>query len=356
MAIDVGITPRSFLAWWAAELATMLPPVMREQVFGGGPGLNVSLDGSGIVLELIGDEGLRRRERIDAGRLPTDRAGRRAIASMLAEADEVILRLPERQALRATFDLPLAAGDALRPKLAAEIKRRTPFRERDVLWDWRVTRSDMDLQRLYVDVLIARRSDAEKALALARAAGISADRLAAAGGGDGDLGFNLLREDEPGRRRRRSWWLRPLVLSVLVLAVAWGALALERRKTELEALEARFDSLRVENSAVSEMEARYEELAAMRAFLADRKRTARPVLEILADVTVRLPDGDWVHFYAVDGGRLTIEGFSREAARLPDLLEVSDQLGEVAFAAPVRRDAQSDGEYFSVSASLEPVP
>ncbi len=70
-------------------------------------------------------------------------------------------------------------------------------------------------------------------------------------------------------------------------------------------------------------------------------------------MTRRLPDGNWVHSYSVEDGRLTLEGFSGEASRLPNLLEASDYLGDVAFVAPVRRDPQLDGDIFTIGASLE---
>jgi general secretion pathway protein L len=356
MALAIGTAVRPFFAWWAVELGSMLPAAIRAQLLGGGPCVEARVEASHIVVDLFDGAGLRRRQRVDTAMLPPDRAVRRVVSSMIAEADEVVLRLPERQVLRAVFDLPLSAGDALDERLAAEIGRRTPFMARDVLWDWRVRSSDMEIERLYVELVIARRHDAEEAVAIAEGAGIAPDRLdgPADRQPEDSTPFDLLRaEKRVPRRRARAWWLRPLTFSIVILAAAWGVIALERRQAELAALDSRLVELRAENAVVSEMEERYEALSATRTFLAERKRAALPVLQLLADVTQRLPDGNWVHSYSVEDGRLTLEGFSREASRLPNLLEASDFLGDVAFVAPVRRDPQLDGDIFTIGASLE---
>jgi general secretion pathway protein L len=353
MDVDFQKSAKVFFAWWGRELAAMLPGPIRAGVLGRGPRLDATVEDDRLILQLVDGHRARRTE-IDRTEGPPDRPTRRAIATLLAEAEEIVLRLPQRQVLRPIFDLPLSAGGALDEALVAEIGRRTPFRLGDIRWDWRVRSSDMELERLYVELLIARRSDVSDALAAAGAAGIQPARLAGPAQGDTEEpAFDLMPTE--ARRRRRPTGVRlvkPLALAVVVLAVAWGVLALERREAELHALEARLEALRTENAAVTTMENRYDELAAMRSSLAEQKQNAVPVIEILADITRRLPDGDWVYGYTAEDGKLSLQGVSQDASRLPNLLEESAYLSAVAFSAPVRHDAQLERDDFVITAVL----
>jgi general secretion pathway protein L len=355
MDIEIGKMGRSFLAWWAGELMSLLPGWVRTILRGDRNRLEVMPNEDCLVLELLGDGKRRRSARIPCPVSARDRTAGRTLRSFLGAADEIVLRLPAEQVLGTTFDLPISAGDALERSVADAIVRRTPFRAGEIYWDWRVRASDMDLERLYVDVLIARRRDVSNAIAAVASMGMAPERIGGPRqpGEEGQRPFNLLPHDARGRSRTwRERLIRPLAFAVIALAVAWSAVALERRKSELEALQERVGSLRAENEAVSEMEERFNRLVDVRSFLVEKKRTAVPFVAILADVTRRIPDGDWLYGYSAKADIVSLQGLSRDASRLPKLLERSDYLGDVSFAAPVRRSTHDHMDDFTLTAKV----
>jgi general secretion pathway protein L len=352
-----------FLAWWFGELRACLPNAISGVLFGAAERLEVALDAgeARFVLRSNGDARELGSVSLDAepGKTASS-AARKLLRRGRAASGHVTLRLPAGQVLRPSVEVPIAAAENLREVLAFEMDRHTPFSSDEVLFDFRVAGSDAELQRLNVEVLVARKRDVDAALALAATMGLSpdrvtgpaADRITGVGALEAET-FNLLPEAE---RPRPSRLLPRLVAAMavvtLVLAGVTTGLWFEREQATLERLEARVAELRATTGETGRLEEKVAHLLAVSGYLAGQKRNRPQMVEILDEVTRRLPDEHWLISYSFRDGTVRLAGYSDDPSSVLRLLEQSGLFSEARFAAPVTMDPRIGKERFNMVATV----
>ncbi len=92
---------------------------------------------------------------------------------------------------------------------------------------------------------------------------------------------------------------------------------------------------------------------ALPGFLAQRKTDAIAVVDVLQDLTTRIPDDTWLERFTVDSsGRIGIQGQSAKAAPLIDVLQSSKLITGANFQGVIQRDPQTNKERFYMDAQL----
>lgn len=355
-----------FLAWWGRSLAAWLPRRWRV-LFGLDRGRLLLMpdptidapDAQTLQLRREDGEGLR-----DAGRVPLppgdpQLAGLDPLAPLLAPALVDLPRwllLPAASGLQRRLALPAAAADRLRDVLSFEIDRQTPFAAADVAFDARILGRRVDGQ-LDVDLVVVplarlqARRDALGPLA-ATLAGVD---LA---GADGvPIGVNLL---PPAQRRQvadpwRGWHLGLAAVALVAVVLAlWQVL--DNRRDAADDFEAAL-APRVAQARQATIDR--QALAAMvsgQAFL-DRSRAARPTtVELLDELTRRLPDGTWLEKISIEQDRLVVIGLSNEASALVRRMEPSPLWRSPALSGALQPDPRSGRDRFSLVAELATRP
>ncbi|HSF94343.1 MAG TPA: PilN domain-containing protein [Thermohalobaculum sp.] len=308
-----------FFAWWFGELRACVPGPVSRALFGTGDRLDVILDKQrlGFVLQRSG-------EAQDLGHVDLDSEEKSSAAKSVRKS--------------------------LREVLAFEMDRYTPFAADEVLFDFRVAGSDADLQRLNVELLVARKSDVDRALELVRTVGLAPERIA--GPTDGDT-LNLL----PHESRRRPNRLVPglaaaMVVVTLVLAGADIGVSLDRKQRSLELFDARVAELRATTGEAGRLEEKMTRLRAVSSYLVEKKKREPLMVEILDEITRRLPDEHYLVNYSYREGAVQLGGYSDDPSNMLRLLEQSGLLSEVRFAAPVTMDPRVGRERFNLVASV----
>jgi len=354
MISENGRYPGRFLAWWLGELRACLPNAISEVLFGVEARLEVALDAgeAHFVLRRNGDaRELGSVALAETSGKTTEKAARRLLRRDRGAAGHVTLRLPAGQVLRPNIEVPVAAAENLREVLAFEMDRHTPFSADEVLFDFRAAGSDAELQRLNVEVLVARKRDVDAALALAATMGLSPDRVT--GPEAGAETFNLLPQAE---RPRPSRLVPRLVaaMAVVTLVLAGVALGLwfARQQETLERLEARVAELRATTGETGRLEEKVAHLLAVSGYLAGEKRLRPQMVEILDEVTRRLPDEHWLISYSLRDGTVRLAGYSDDPSSVLRLLEQSGLFSEARFAAPVTMDPRIGKERFNLVATV----
>ncbi|GAB4373027.1 MAG: hypothetical protein Kow00128_22260 [Deltaproteobacteria bacterium] len=142
------------------------------------------------------------------------------------------------------------------------------------------------------------------------------------------------------------------VLAVL-LAIAWPTVHRLRAGMELRRLDAEIAS---QKAAVAEAEREIAELAAIReriGVLAGASAVRGETLEILRELTERLPQGTWLTGLRVEDRKVEIDGLSPSASEIFPLLARDGRFRGVEFASPVTR--QPDNlERFRIRAEFAP--
>src|SRR5690554_1374944 len=341
-----------FWRWWGRALASWLPARMRAVL---------ELDGRRLLLRDAGGElqvslehGGQARELL---RLPwqADGAGEDPLQGLLPPALAALPRwlvLPAGAALRRPMRVPAAAGDRLRDVLGFEIDRQTPFTADEVRHDARVTgrRSDGQLE---VELVVVPRPVCDAAIARVGGAAAGLAGIDLADAADEPLEVNLL--PVASRHRRADPWRRwNLALAALAVVAVASAMwmVLENRRAAADGFE----------QASLERIARAREASDQRREVADHiegmqylagLRAERPTMvEILDELSRRLPDNSFLEKLSVENDRLLLIGQSTEASALVRELGDSPLWRSPALAGALQQDPRSRRDRFTLTAEL----
>ena len=339
-----------FWQWWTRSLAAWLPQRMRHAL--------------GMSHERI----LLRRH---AGQLERvlEQDGRMSPLPPLSWADgemgDVLLPdinadiadlprwllLPPEAGLRRRLQLPAAAAPRLREVLGFEIDRQTPFTMADVHYDVRLLAREGD--HIQAELVVVPSSGLQATL---QGLGPLAATLAGVDMADGDgraLGVNLLPAAQRSRRRDtwRVWNVLLALLIVLAIAAAMAVL-LHNRRQAAEALQA---AIRKDAPMARTASAERQELSTWTEGLAhlQEERARRPTMvEVLAELSTRLPLTTYLERVSVENDQLLISGLSSDAAGLVAQLDGARTWRTPALSGALQPDPQSRRDRFTLTAAL----
>lgn len=342
-----------FFVWWGGELRALLPA--RWQ----------ALFTSGNVWCLLRHENgqwrVQRTDQLQASVPWSDMLDAPEQQAMLkaavAEVDPQDLRLalclsPEF-ILRRELALPEAARDNLRQIGAFEMDRQTPFRIEQVYYDLREVAAPAPAGRITAELVVAPRAAVDAKLEQLRNAGIAIDAVDICDG-DRRLGVNLLPPEQARAHRdpRRRLNLALAAGAVLLCLLCLGQW-LHNRQDALAAMQAQVEDMRADAQKVAQLRKQLEDTAGAAGFLARRKIDSVAVVDVLQDLTTRIPDDTWLERFTVaNDGRVGIQGQSAKAASLIDVLQSSKLLTGANFQGVIQRDPATNKERFYMDAQL----
>lgn len=328
---------------WRAVLPAKLRPLFQADA----GQLRLRREGDVLQVSVHGPDGERA-----LGELPLSAAD--ALAARLSQgAPGAWLLLPAGAVLRRTLTLPAAALPRLRDVLAHEIDRQTPFPADQVSYEGRVLSHPPAGQPVPVELVVLPRARLEQEL---QALGPLAGQLAGVDALDAQgrpLGLNLLPPAQRPRRRDpvRRLNARLAAVAVVALLLAMG-LALHNRASALDALRAEVEAA---NAQVREARVARNELVARTSaanFIATRRAASPTMLEVLDDLTRRIPDDTAVDKLTIIDGQLSLVGQSRGAPALVGLLQASPLLDEPALSGAVQADPRTGRDRFTLVARV----
>ena len=345
----LGPGPKSFLAWWGQALASCLPArwrvllgLTRERLF-------FQREGDEIAMSWM--EGAMRRElaRLPSTVTPDELAA--LLGSRLAGLPRWWL-VPTGMALRRRLPLPAAAADRLRDVVRFELDRQTPFTAQDACFDARVVGVREDGQ-LDVELAVVPKPAFDTALAQL---GALAPVLAGADVEDAaglPAGVNLLPEIARAASRAPNRGLHLALAATAVVALVLGAwLVLDNRRAAADAFAAQVESRADEARRVAAGRQQLVDLVAGITTLYNTSARRPTALEVMADVTERLPDNTYLEKLAIEGDRLTLIGFSPEASGLVARLQGSPLWRNPALSGALQPDPRTRMDRFTLTAEL----
>ena len=340
-----------FLRWWFTELGRLMPSPLRGAAHGGAKVLHLRVDDEQIQFfdrankqRLLGS--CQRGEELSAGASVIEGLGRFNASSTLCE-----VCLPAHMVLAKDLQLPLATQENLDEVLAFEMERHTPFQVRDVYFSYRVTGRDVDARQLKLRLNVVPRKLVTPILALFP--GWELEQAAGA----------MALEDDSADA---SFWFRArqfqhrsaiptnlaLVAVVCVLLVVVVAVPLVFQRQQLMALEQR--SATVREAAMLAVAVGDELTAEQERSLAvfQAKLARQPMVELVDEVSTRLPDDTALFRLEVRQGMLHLQGTSSRPTALISVLEDSANLQGVRFQSPLTQEGSTGKDRFHISAQL----
>ncbi len=345
-----------FVRWWMGELRQVLPESWRQRLDLATRRVALSLDSTGLHVGVEEGGAIRELGTLEGGQDAALQQQR--IRALLEEEDLVqmprFVALDGRRILRKELKLPAATESNLRQVLAFEMDRQTPFRAADVYFDWRLGRGAKETGEILVELFVSPRPPVDAACEELAERGLSV------GGADVVLdgraaGVNLLpperRVSTANPRARLNYGLAAAALVLLILMMAQS---LNLRAGRVAALEESIAEVQDEARRVQRLREQVEETSEAASFLT-RKRAQSPMaVEVLADVTDILPDDTYLDRLVIGPEGVQMQGKSRNAQQLIEIVNKSDMLQDAAFRGSTRLDTATSLEVFEIGAVVSP--
>lgn len=357
---------KAFLRWWSAELLALLPRPLRSMSRRKGLLVLMLDDVPSAAMTVFTDDVDDPAVIAGFAVAPGTNEARSAVRSLLqrrelaarVDRDELglCLRLPARQALCRTFELPIAAEDNVREVIGYELDRYTPFRPEQVYFCYRVLSRDAAAQRLAVEVTLVPRAIADQALRAARDLGWTPERMDVAGAAAGDAHSDNLLPPASAPRRNGARVTRGLAIAAATLTFA--ALAISFVTIERQAAAVSQEAADIQRHAAIAAGLR-KEIAALRDgedFPVAQKHRFPTVSGVLEELTRLLPDNTWLTELRISGHDIELTGVSASASALIGILEKSGMFRNTSFRSPVTPDQSSGRERLSIAAQIVSEP
>jgi general secretion pathway protein L len=343
----------AFLEWWGGELRALLP-VRWQTLFSGGNVWCLLRHEDGQWRARCSGQPQTTAPWSDTLDAPAQQA---MLSAAVAGVDRQDLRLalclPQDAVLRRRLLLPDAARDNLRQIGAFEMDRQTPFRPEQVYYDLRELPGQAPTGRVAAELVAVPRAAVDSKLEHLRNAGIAIDAVDLCDG-DKRLGVNLLppemaRVHRDPRRRLNLALAGAAALLLLLCLAQW----LHNRSDALADMQTQVDDMHADAQKVSALRKQLEDSAGASGFLARRKTESVAVVDVLQDLTARIPDDTWLERFTVDSsGHVGMQGQSAKAAPLIDVLQGSKLLTGANFQGVIQRDPATNKERFYMDAQL----
>jgi general secretion pathway protein L len=339
----------SFFHWWRQALVSWLPARWR------------------VLLGLAQDRLLLAHEQQELRVLWQDATGLRDLVRLPLplqepELEKVLgnrlaalprwLLLPPGRILRRSLLLPAAAAERLRDVVGFEVDRQTPFTMGAVRFDARLLQRRPDGQ-LEAELVAVPRPAFDEAMAAVGDLAASLVGVEASDAQGSPLGVNLLPLEQRRHRHNplRTWNLALAAIAVLALvACAWQVL--DNRRQAAAAFAAQVEVRANQARVVAAQRQRLVDVVEGAAFL-DRSRASLPTaVEVMDEVSRRLPDNTYLEKLSIEGHQLLLIGLSPEASSLVAKMEGSKLWKSPALSGALQPDPRSRRDRFSLTAEL----
>ena len=350
-----------FFAWWGRELVSLLPERWREQLAERTDALLLEAQGGELVVWRQSGERTRELARISLAE-PID-VQKAAFARLRNQLDDPDLRrfyciAPERT-LRRHINLPAAAENNLRQVLAFEMDRQTPFKADQVYFDYRVSVAPGSERNLAIELTVLPRAQLDNELVKIAGVDASLDGVDCWQNGSGSkrAGLNLLPADR--RIKRKNVGLRinlALAGASVVLLITVMLQSLDNRQSALDAMTSEVEKAQNDAKQVSQLRKTMQDTIDSANFLSRRKHESPLMVDLINDLTVRLPDDTYLERLNVDEkNKIELQGLSDDASKLIGLLSKSELLTNPSVQGTIQPDPRTKKDRFNITLEFRSV-
>lgn len=344
-----------FFNWWGTELLACLPERWRKLIAGSSEALLVEQTQDEFVVSREREQRLTELGRI-ARNLGADAQAaefNRLRAGIQNPALRTIFCIPESSTLTRNLTLPAAAEDNLRQVLGFEMDRQTPFKADQVYFDSRIVARDSAARTLRVELIVLPRNLLDPQLGAMGGGAIEFDAVDVRGsaGGHARRGINLLPLEKRARRRDMRLPLNLGLAAAAVLLLLFNmSESLGNRQIAVETMQAEVDKAAAAAREVMDLKKSLQDSIDGANFLSEKKRNGSLAIALLNDLAGRLNDDTYLERLSVERNQIQIQGQSKEAASLINVLGASPFLGNPKLEGQIQPDPRTGKDRFTISA------
>lgn len=259
------------------------------------------------------------------------------------------LKLPRDAVLTRTVSFPAQVRANLPQVIRYELDRLTPFQADEVFFDYAQQPGPKNASRVNLDLVVCRRDCIDGWVKRMNALGSPLDRVTWDGAW---RGANLLPPEQRPRPRGLRLGIGTLMLiaaALLVVAVLLTPLWQKQQVASMLATE--LSRVRTQAVAVDDLRQELERAREGSTVVLRQKLERAPTLEMLRDLTDRLPEDTWIQNLEFNDGQVDLRGESGQATALIAILEQAPGIEGVSFKSPVTQVARTGKERFYISFS-----
>ncbi len=349
-----------FMRWWKSELMSFAPEKYQQQLFP--QAVNVLLiqkqdevvvwqDTTGdFVIEQNEDEEVMWWHKIQ--RIINNAEGRRV---------NVVYLLPNNEALVRKIALPQAAKENLDDVIGFELDKYVPFKAEQVQLSYKIDQDNSNEDKIVLDLAVIPKHKVANIVALTEEKSIVLDALDVDIGQDEQpkvLGVNLLPVEN---RKERNYFNLKLNLGLLLLLfvltyfVMYTSVANKQEK--IEQLTNINTDLSKQAKKAKLLRKELKSVIISSKFLNNKKQDNPSLVDILSEMTTRLPEDTYITRLKVDKEKLELTGQSNNASNLVPELDKSSSWFQPEIVGGVTEDRRTKKEKFTIKALLkEPKP
>ena len=356
--LSLGRIATRFLTWYRAEFFALFSPATIAWM----------LDRGDRKLVLNASNQLRFAESGQGGPtapITSDELLASSLEAALArrgvsrKTTKVVLELPKEAFFVRRFDVPVAVQATLPRLLNAEIERKTPFRQADVVFGFIAAPIPDNSEKLRVEQWILRRDLIDRGL---DGVGLKLDEL------------DFVEPEWPhgaataapsiaiGQRPDSSNWFRNAALGLLALAAvlfATGCAVTFMRQERLgEELDAKIADMSGRAARVRQMADRATAESGLLTTLRQERKHYPALADIWEEISRLLPDSANLEELRLSEARagervVDLSGFAESAVGLPALFDRSRLFSDAALTAPITPDVREKREMFALQMKVK---
>jgi general secretion pathway protein L len=231
--------------------------------------------------------------------------------------------------------------------------RQTPFKADQVYFDYRLGERESTARNLQVELIVVPRAPLDADLARLAASSLALDGVDCwrEGPGSGRLGLNLLPpERRPRRVNARLRLNLGLAAAAIVLLFTAMLLSLGNREAALAAMSEQVEKAQNAAKQVGALRKTLQDSISAANFLNRRKREMPVMVQMLSDLTERLPDDTYLERIAVDEkSKIDVQGLSDNTAKLTERLRESTVVENPSFQGNIQQDPRTHKDRFNMT-------
>jgi len=329
---------------WRSALVSCLPRELRRLLERREQSLIVAPQGATARVVLT-----RGDESATLGELDPQAPGslQAVLAGAKGASRKTIVQLAADQILKREVAFPSQVRDNLTQVLTYEMDRLSPFRSDQVYFGFRVLDDSAPRDKLQLELVLCLRAQVQDWLRRLRELGAPVDQLTWEGAWPK---ANLLPPDERPRRGSGPFSMGKLFAALVLLLAAAALLSpIWQMQRMRDTREAQISELKARADQVNQTRTALEQARRGSAAVLQRKLEQPRMIDLLLELTERLPDNTWVQNMDFRDGEIQIRGESTQATSLINLLDEAPGITDVAFRSPVVQIRGSDRERFQIS-------
>ena len=260
---------------------------------------------------------------------------------------------------RRVVELPIAVSGRLQQVLGFELDRLTPLRASELYYDFRILDRNTATGNCRVEVVAVPRARVAPWLADAQQRNVEITRIVLSPS-DIDSSLNLLAASRTGGEApsRYRWLNNALLALCAVLAVALVAFPLWQMRQKVLDLQPIEATAKTEAAAASILQRQLEKQIGEYNLPLARKHGAPLVVQVIDDITKRLPDDTWAQSFEIKSvpnqktREVIVQGETGSGGKILQLFQESPLLKDPVFKATMVRMTNPNSERFHISGEL----